>query len=299
MQEFEAIQRIRRSLPPPPPTEVWIGDDTAVLSGMSGETLLAADLVVAGVHADLALVGLDDVGWKAVAVNVSDVAAMGGAPRYLVVSVAGPRGTDLDLLYAGISSAAATYGCSVVGGDLSSAPILVVAVTVVGDGGDGGRPPVLRSGASAGDTVFVTGPLGGSAAGLRLLRSGADEGPLVQAHRRPQARVAEGRAARDAGATAMIDVSDGFGADLGHLLDSSAVGAEIDEDALPVVEGATREEAWAGGEDYELVFTAPGPADRVISAFAGRRLRTPVAVGSITADVLHRPRANGWQHSWS
>ncbi|MBW3615682.1 MAG: thiamine-phosphate kinase [Actinobacteria bacterium] len=299
MQEFEAIARIRRRLPAPPPSEVWIGDDAAVVSATSGPCLLAADLVVAGVHADLALVGLDDVGWKAVAANVSDIAAMGGQPRYLVVSVAGPPGTDLDLLYEGVSAAAAAYDCAVVGGDLSSAAVLVVAVTVVGDAGQAERPPVQRCGASAGDTVFVTGPLGASAAGLRLLRSGLQHGPLVLAHRRPQARVAEGRAARSAGATAMIDVSDGFGADLGHLLDSSAVGAEVDEAALPVAEGATLEEAWSGGEDYELVFSAPGPAERVASAFAGDGLRRPVAVGTITGDVSLRPRVAGWQHSWS
>lgn len=278
---------------------MWLGDDAAVVAGGAGAALLAADLVVAGVHADVDLVGLDDLGWKAVAANVSDIAAMGGQPRYLLVSVAAPEGLDLDRLYDGIAAAAAAYGCSVVGGDLSVAPGLVVAVTVVGESGPGGRPPVLRSGATAGDTIFVTGPLGASAAGLRLLRSGWRKGPLVEAHRRPQARVGEGRAARAAGATSMIDVSDGFGADLAHLLDESGVGAEVDEGAVPVAEGATPEEAWSGGEDYELVFSAPGPVGEVLDAFAGAGLRRPVPVGSITADASRRPRAGGWQHSWS
>lgn len=299
MQEFEAIERIRRRLPAPPPSQVWVGDDAAVLDGVDAPALVAADLVVAGVHADLALVGLDDLGWKAVAVNVSDIAAMGGQPRYLVVSVAGPPGTDLDRLYDGVAGAAAAYGCDVVGGDLSTAAVLVVAVTVVGEGGEGDRPPVLRSGAGAGDTIFVTGPLGASAAGLRLLRSGHRHGPLVEAHRRPRARVAEGRAARGAGATAMIDLSDGLGADLGHLLDQSGVGAEVDYSAVPVAEGATPEEAWSGGEDYELLFSAPGPPATVAAAFSGVGLRSPVAVGRITADVSRRPPPGGWQHSWS
>lgn len=299
MQEFQAIERIRRRLPAAPPGELWLGDDAAVVAGRAGPALLGADLVVAGVHADLDLVGLEDVGWKAVAANVSDIAAMGGEPRYLLVSVAAPSDLDLDRLYDGIAAAAAAYGCAVVGGDLSAAPVLVVAVTVVGDPGPGERPPVLRSGAGAGDTIFVTGPLGASAAGLRLLRSGWREGPLVEAHRRPQARVAEGRAARAAGSTSMIDVSDGFGADLGHLLEESGVGAEVDEDAVPVAEGATVEEAWSGGEDYELVFSAPGPPRQVVAAFAGAGLRSPVAVGSITGDASRRPRAGGWQHSWS
>ena len=299
MQEFEAIERIRRRLPPAPPGEVWIGDDAAVVAAGVGAALLSADLLVAGVHSDIDLVGLDDLGWKAVAANVSDIAAMGGEPRYLLVSVAAPEGLDLDRLYDGIAGAAAAYGCSVVGGDLSAAPGLVVAVTVVGESGPGERPPVLRSGAAAGDTIFVTGPLGASAAGLRLLRSGRRQGPLVEAHLRPRARVDEGRAARAAGSTSMIDVSDGFGADLAHLLDESGVGAEVDEDAVPVAEGATPEEAWSGGEDYELVFSAPGPVGEVLDAFAGAGLRRPIPVGSITADASCRPRAGGWQHSWS
>ncbi len=115
MQEFQAIEQIRRRLPAAPPGEVWVGDDAAVVAGVTGPALLAADLVVAGVHADLDLVGLEDVGWKAVVANVSDIAAMGGQPRYLLVSVAAPPGLDLDRLYDGIAAAAAAYGCAVVG----------------------------------------------------------------------------------------------------------------------------------------------------------------------------------------
>lgn len=299
MGEFAAIRRIKGRLPAPPRYETWIGDDAAVVASHGGHALLAADLVVAGVHADLALVGLDDLGWKAVAVNVSDIAAMGGTPSQLLVSVAGPPDTDLDLLYDGIAAASAEYRCPVVGGDLAAAPVLVVAVTVVGDGGEvvSGPPPVLRSGAQPGDAIFVTGPLGASAAGLRLLQGGHREGPLVDAHRRPRARVAEGTAARSAGATSMIDVSDGFGADLGHLLDESGVGADVDPSALPLAEGATADEAWDGGEDYELVFTAPEPA-RVLAGFAEAGLRPPVRVGTIDSDPAARPPTGGWEHPW-
>ncbi|MGH9067568.1 MAG: thiamine-phosphate kinase, partial [Acidimicrobiales bacterium] len=189
--ELAAIERIRTLLPGPPAGETWIGDDAAVVAGPDGPLLLAADLVVAGVHADLDLVSLDDLGWKALAVNVSDLAAMGGHPLHALVSVAGPPTTDLDALYRGLAGAAAEWSCPVVGGDLANAPVLVVAVSVTGTT-VGGRPAVLRSGARPGDTLFVTGPLGSSAAGLAALREARSDPigwALAEAHRRPRARV--------------------------------------------------------------------------------------------------------------
>jgi thiamine-monophosphate kinase len=300
--EFEAIERLRRLLPSPPAGETWIGDDAAVVVPPLGGLLLAADLVVAGVHADLSLVGLDDFGWKALSVNVSDIAAMGCEPTHALVSVAAPPDTDLETLYRGLAEAVDYYGCPVVGGDLSTAGQLVVSVAVLGDGGQ--RPPVLRAGALPGDTIFVTGPLGSSAAGLLALQEGrADEVPhLAQAHRRPVARVREGRAARQAGATAMVDVSDGLAADLRHLADASGVGLAID--LVPVAEGATLQQALGGGEDYELAFTATN-AGHVAASFAEAGLRQPVAIGRCTADPAQRtlgegelPEA-GWQHHWA
>lgn len=288
--EFAAIERLRRLLPAPPPGEVWIGDDAAVVRGPSGPLLLATDVLVEGVHVDLSLVGLDDVGWKAVAVNVSDIAAMGGRPLHALVAVAGPPTVDLDLLYTGIVEAATTWGCAVVGGDLSSAPTLIVSVAVTGSA-DG--EPLLRAGAGPGDTVFVTGPLGASAAGLRELRVGHRSGALVHAHRRPSPPVRAGQLARAAGATAMIDVSDGLGADLGHLADASGVGVVLHD--VPVAEGATPEEAMGGGEDYELVFTVPDPV-AVEAAFASAA--RPIPIGVCTADPTQRPPATGWEHRW-
>jgi len=235
-----------------------------VVPGPSGRLLLAADAVVAGVHADLDLVGLDDMGWKALAASVSDIAAVGGLPCYALVTVAGPLARmDFDLLYDGLVAASAAYRCPIVGGDISDSATLVVSVAVTGDGGTAGPPPVLRSGAAPGDTLYVTGPLGASAAGLALLRAGrgAEDPDLCLAHRRPRARLAEGAAARVAGATAMIDVSDGLAADLGHLADASGVGVVVER--VPVAIGVSRvsDEAEAlalgGGEDYELVFAAP------------------------------------------
>lgn len=259
---------------------------------------MAADLVVAGVHFDLAWCSPADVGWKSVAVNVSDVAAMGGEPLHALVSVVLPPAVALDRLYEGVVEAAAAYGCRIAGGDLSSGRELVVAVTVTGRVPHG--EPVLRSGARPGDTVFVTGPLGASAAGLALLRgSPEDDGPLARAHRRPQARLREGLVAAAAGATAMTDVSDGLGRDLHNLATASHVGISLSD--LPVAEGATPEEALAGGEDYELLFTAPTPGT-VVAAYRAAGLRPPLAVGRCVEDPAVRTlrgeplEAGGFEH---
>lgn len=303
--ELAAIGRIRSVLPGPPPGETWIGDDAAVLRApRGGWLLLAADAVVGGVHADLGLTGLDDLGWKAVAASVSDIAAMGGEPGHAVVTVAAPPGTDLGLLYEGIAAAARRFACPVVGGDLSESSALVVSVAVTGtvDGA-----PVLRSGARPGDLIWVTGPLGASAAGLRHLRetaagsavpAGEAEAALVRAHARPVAAVRAGRAARLAGATAMIDVSDGLATDLSRLAESSGVGVRLG--SVPVAPGATLEEALGGGEDFALVFCS---ADSSTVAGAFSELEPPFRIGRCTSDPHERtlggaplPRS-GWEHS--
>lgn len=280
----------------------------AVVPGPSGSMLLAADAVVAGVHCDLDLVGLDDMGWKALAANVSDVAAVGGRPCYALVTVAGPLARlDFDLLYDGLLAASAAYDCPVVGGDLSTSATLVVSVAVIGDAGASPPGPVLRSGAQAGDILFVTGPLGSSAAGLELLRAGqASEAPdLVLSHRRPRARLDEGTTARRAGATAMIDISDGLSSDLRHLAAASGVGVVLDR--VPVAIGVTRVSddpaalALGGGEDYELLFAAPDP-ERIERAFAEAGLGTPLRIGRCTDDPTERRLRDGdlpvvgWEH---
>jgi len=284
---------------------VWIGDDAAIVAAPA-TLLLAADLVVAGVHADLALTGVDDLGWKAIAVNVSDLAAMGGRPLHALVTVAGPPGTDLDALYRGIADASRFYRCPVVGGDLANAGVLAVSVAVTGT--TDGRPPILRSGARPGDRLFVTAALGAAAAGLRELRSGAvppDGAPNARAHARPLALVAEGAAAREGGATAMIDVSDGLAADIGHLAEQSGVGVALDRARVPVAPGATFEEAWSGGEDYQLVFAAPDEAS-VDAAFTAAGLAVPASIGVCTQDRDERSLdgspwpggSQGWEHDW-
>ena len=300
--EFAAIERVRRLLPGPPQGDTWIGDDAAVVASPGGTLLLTADAVVGGVHADLALMGLDDVGWKALSAAVSDVAAMGGTPAYALVTVSGPPSTDVELLYGGIAEAVDAYACPVVGGDLSQGSQLVVSVSVLGH--TGRQPPVLRSGARPGDTIYVTGPLGASAAGLRLLRAGGADpaDPRVHAHRRPRARLPEGRAAAAGGAGAMVDVSDGLAADVRHLAEASKVGVVLD--AVPVADGASMDEALGGGEDYELVFSAADDV-RVTTSFSRSGLRPPVPIGRCSADPDERllgleplPVA-GWEHRWS
>lgn len=256
--ELAAISRLERLLPPPPPGETWIGDDAAVLPG---GLLLAIDSVVQGVHFR------DDItaaGRRVVARNVSDIAAMGGEPTHLVVSVAGE--VDLDALYEGILAAAGEYGCAVVGGDITRAGAVVVTAAITGHvDGD----PVLRSGARPADVIYVTGPLGHAAA------SDYTE--------TPRARVAEGRAARLAGATAMIDVSDGLGLDLRRLAVASGVGVRIEQ--VPVAPGATEAQAMGGGDDYDLIYTAPAhaPVDGI-------------RIGVCTDDPTKLPDPTGWIH---
>ena len=164
------METIRRALPESPDGETWIGDDTAVVAApVGGSLLLAADVIVEGVHFDFAIVEPADVGWKSLAVNVSDIAAMGGKPLHALVTVVGAGASMIAGLARGLAEASVAYGCAVVGGDLSAGPRLVVSVAITGSAPPGRA--VLRSGARPGDSLFVTGPLGSSAAGLRALRS--------------------------------------------------------------------------------------------------------------------------------
>jgi thiamine-monophosphate kinase len=306
LAEDEMVDRIRRTLGGGIRAE-GLRDDAAVLAVPGGgSVVVSTDSVVAGVHVDLALCAPADVGWKALMGALSDLAAMGARPLGALVALCVP-GSDgsgeLALgVMAGVAEATQASGCPVVGGDVSSAPELVVTVTVLGtvDGG----VPVARAGARAGDVVLLTGPCGGSAAGLRVLRTGAGAGEqpnLVGAYRRPVARLAEGEVLRQAGAHAMIDISDGLALDLHRLADASGVGFALHD--VPVAEGATRAEALGGGEDYELL-VAMGPEDvaRGAEAMAARGLRAPRLIGVISADPDERRLAEdplarlGWQH---
>ncbi len=287
--EFAFVERLAQRLPGPPPGQTWVGDDAAVLDG---GFLLATDLLVDGVHFRRAWCTGADVGFKALAVNLSDLAAMGGKPEAAVAAVALPADSEglADEVLEGLADAADRFGCPLVGGDTSSGPALFVAVAVTGHA----ATPVLRSGAGVGDTVFVTGPLGGAAAVLARLEAGEavdDPSPL----HRPIPRLAEGLAAAEAGATAMLDLSDGLAVDLRRLATASEVGAQVDRDAVPVGAGADLDQALTGGDDYELCFTA-ADADRVRAAFAAAGLPEPAAIGVTTEGGEVDLPAGGWEH---
>lgn len=267
-----------------PRGERHVGDDAAVLSPFSGEAIVSTDVAVWGVHLAPELFSLEDLGYKAVMSALSDLAAMGARPRALVVAVTAPAGTDLESLHRGIAHAAALASTPVVGGDLSRGSDVTVAVTVMGE--CPGRGAVLRSGALAGDELLVTGPLGRASAGLRRRRAGADlHDELVEAHRHPWPRLAEGIAARGAHVHAMMDLSDGLGLDLHRLADASNVGFVLDE--LPVAEGATEEEATSGGEDYELLIATNDP-ERLRLMFVDRGLRPPITLGVVVEEATLR-----------
>jgi len=291
--------------------DLGIGDDAAAVTlPGTGRVVLATDLVVAGVHVDPAVSSPGDIGWKALMVTVSDLAAMGCAPSHVLLSVAAPAGFDVQGLGIGVAEAAEAANCSVVGGDLSSSPLLVVSVAAVGPADDEEIAVLTRSGARPGDHLFATGPLGASAAGLRMLGvDGAHRpgdgagvpGTAASAHRRPVARIREGVIARSVGASACIDVSDGLAADVTHLADQSDVGLELVLGDELVAPGADRDEALHGGEDYELVIATPDP-DGLRDAFRQEGLRTPLAIGRCLpgdAGRLLDGRAleiRGWRH---
>lgn len=314
--EFALIDRLKELVGEAPEGEVWVGDDCAVLRAPAGTIFFTADLLVEGVHFDLELTGPRDLGYKAIAVNGSDVAAMGGTPRRALVSLGVRPSFDVEWLlelYAGMRECSDELGMAVVGGDISRSDCLVISVALLGN--PAGRRVVERKGARPGDFVCVTGTLGAAAAGLRLLRAGNRERQdLIQAHLRPKARVPEAEVLRRFLPSAMIDISDGFAADLGHLLDASRVGAEIDGDSLPIfdVTGLSLDRdpmalALNGGEDYELCFTIdPGRFEE-----AAEKVRTSTGtdvtkVGAIVEDAATRTitiegaeqrlEAKGWDH---
>ena len=292
-----------------------IGDDTAVLTLSTGAALLATtDLVVEDVHFRRAWASAEDVGWKAMAVNLSDIAAMGGVPRWALVALAVPADTaveEIESLYRGMRAAAAPHEVAIVGGDTSESPQgCFVNVTLLGEHAGA---PRLRSAARAGDAIAVTGALGAAAAGLAVLEMGADTarqrgvagdtlGDVVRAHLRPRARVAEGQClGRAAGVHAMMDCSDGLATDLGHLCRESGVGARISLDRLPVADGVEAVAralerdplAWAtgGGEDYELLLTCePGRVDEL-----GRELRRLTGTAlTVIGEMVAEPAEIVW-----
>ncbi len=256
--EFGLIAEIAAGLPRGPRTIVGIGDDAAVVTAPDGRVVATTDLLVEGRHFRRDWSGPADVGAKAAARSLADVAAMGAVPVCVLVGFGAPG--DLPLawareLVAGIADECARAGATVVGGDTSGAEAIVLAVTALGD--LAGRDPVTRSGARPGDVLAIAGVLGDSAAGLALLEAGlAGPASLIAAHQRPRPPYAAGPEAARLGATAMIDVSDGLLADAGHVAEASGVLIDIDAALLP------------GGAELAAAAAAlglPGPRDWVLT----------------------------------
>ena len=281
-----------------------IGDDAAAWEGPPGVRVLTTDTMVEGVHFALDRIGWRDLGWKSLAVNLSDIAAMGCEPLYAVVTL-GLRGDlpmeGLDELYRGFVDACRACGGAVVGGDIVKSPVFFVTVAlegaaVSGPSGDEARGTLLtRDSASPGDLVAVTGTLGCSAGGVRMLAKGVTvdldtAGHLRDAHVRPVPRISEGVTLARRGVVAAMDISDGLVDDLRKLCDASAVGATVRANQVPVDDILKRAfpDAWlslalGGGEDYELLFTAPS---HIVDGVA-TELDVPV---SVIGEIVDGPR---------
>jgi len=315
MTEDELVAVIRKVLSGEGPgVLVGPGDDAAIVESGRGASVLTTDMLVEDVHFDRRLTSARDLGYKAIAVNVSDIAAMAGAPRYALVSLGLSERDDpawVVELYGGMRSACDEYALSLVGGDLDRAPRTVISVTVVGEVARGRA--VLRSGARPDDRIVVTGSLGAAAGGLQLARAGHPSAAtewgraLLDAHFRPVARVGEAETLAQAGATAMMDVSDGLLLDLWRLCAESAVGARLDLPAIPVAPGLRElsevipsdplDLALSGGEDYELLATIESGALGVATSKIDDRFGVALTdIGEITEQGFLGVDANGNEH---
>lgn len=267
MDEFDLIRRFFERDTDMPGVVVGIGDDGAVLTpDTAKQQIQVVDTLVEGVHFPPATRPAD-IAYRAVAVNISDIAAMGGRPRWMTLALTLSDSSEpwVASFSSGLFEAADKYNVALVGGDTTSGPIVTVTVTITGEVETGAA--LLRSGAKKGDGIFVTGTLGDAAAGLTLLQRGESDDFLVQRFLRPTPSITAGRALVGK-ANSAIDISDGLAGDLKKLLVASGVGGEIDIDKLPMSEplrarfSAAEQQhlALCGGDDYELCFTAPHEA---------------------------------------
>lgn len=303
--ESEIISRLKELARGDDRVLVGIGDDAAVIKGSGGRDLLVCcDLMVEGVHFRSEWAPPRMLGRKALAVNLSDIAAMGGVPRFAMVSIALPHKCSskfVDEIFGGLFDLAAASGVSIVGGDTSSSPdSLFIDVSVIGDC-ESGRA-VTRGGAKAGDVIYVSGSLGASALGLSLLEGGVrlhDDSHYHNAllkHLAPEPRLNLGRAIGEARlATAMIDISDGLSTDLWRLLDESNCGAVIHAEAIPIAESvrgthrnALAANSWKlalkSGEEYELLFTSAPEMSPGIAELSNDLEVAITRIGEIAAD---------------
>ena len=279
------------------------GDDAAVIETRAGLEVVTTDALVEGVHFTRETFSFEDVGHKALAVNLSDVAAMGAWATWFTVALGLPRDVGVREVVAlgrGMSRLAEVHGARLVGGNVTSASELSVTITVAGQvRGRGG--PLLRSGGREGDLLFVSGPLGDAAGGLLALKRGVRTGALVRAQRRPSPHLAFAHVARGL-LTSAIDVSDGLLQDLGHVLKASGVGAELEAGRLPISEALrgfagerALELALSGGEDYVLLCSAPARHRAALARLGAFEIGRLIAGAGVRLDgKAISPR--GWQH---
>ncbi len=320
--EFKLIDHIRRAAGSAPITRVplGIGDDAAVCESPRDPLLLCSDAMVEGVHFHLDWSTPEDIGHKALASTLSDIAAMGGKPLYALVSLAlrpGLGAEFVDAFYSGLMSLARKHDVHLVGGDLTrSTTETFIDVTIVGQA----THPVSRAGARAGDIVLVSGVLGSARAGLFALenRIGSVPETFLLAHRRPEPRFDVMSLLTTPGlVTSLIDISDGLSSELHHIARASRCGFAIDEIRIPLASGLADfarshgtnpyDWVWGGGEDYQLLLTVDPELWKAASASSSNltRLLTPIGVARNEADGLHVNRiegsfeeilASGWNH---
>ncbi|MFO8101426.1 MAG: thiamine-phosphate kinase [Dehalococcoidia bacterium] len=320
--EFGLIEILRRMVAErgeiAPDLILGIGDDAAAWQVGESVQLGSTDMLVAGIHFNMDMISWHDLGWKALAVNISDIAAMGGMPEYAMISLGLPADAEVERvteLYQGMTEIARQFGVRIIGGDTVEAPVLTVSPVVIGRTEKGRL--MTRSGAEPGDLIAVTGNLGTSAAGLRMLRGKMQFDPetetlLRKAHLKPLPRVDEGRLLSRGGVKAAIDISDGLIADLTHVCRASRVGASLSAENIPIhptVRDCFPNEslslAISGGEDYELLFTAP----KEIIESIKQQLADPITIiGEIVPEDpgevkildegqnLITPKKGGWEH---
>jgi len=246
-----------------------IGDDAAAWQGDTSTQLATVDSLIQDVHFSLGIVSWEDLGWRSMAANLSDIAAMGGIPKYALVSLALPGHTEVDdvtVLYQGMIGLAQQFEVAIVGGDISRAPLVAITIVILGSTGSRGNQILTRSAAVPGEQIAVTGYLGAAAAGLEMLTRGLQfdsraTACLKRGFLRPYPRIAEGRLLVEHGVKTAIDISDGLISDLNHVCEASQVGARIEIDRVPVEPAVVTsfgdkslELALSGGEDYELLF---------------------------------------------
>lgn len=295
-----------------------IGDDTAAWHVSDSVQLATVDSMVQDVHFTLDTITWEELGWKSLAINLSDIAAMGGVPEYGLVALGLPGDTDVEnigKIYEGMLELANRHDVAVVGGNMCGSPVISITITVTGSSPDGRI--LRRSTAKPGDLIAMTGYAGSAAAGLAMLKENLQFGAetatyLRTAFMRPKPRIAEGQLLLKHGVTTAIDISDGLLADLRHICEASKVRAQVDADKVPVHAGMkskfgerAMELALAGGEEYELLFTADS---EIIDEVKKEATCTVTIIGEITEGEAGKVKAidaagktikinkAGWEH---